>query len=608
MPQLLAVQEQRKVYKIQKKITIGNLPGCDIQVPHVTSEEMPIQIEIEELDNGCYLRKKQGTIPLLVNGKEVEERVLVHRDTISIAEIVLLYNEADQENVLYDTQPFDADASSADMLAILSPAEREKEQLTRFYQLFSITAKTFELKELLDRLADFLLDTFHATTAMVFLKDRESAHFKPMVCKGRLQKVDWKIIEVFFSRKALYLVSKKKRSILCRGQSQKGASLLMISPLIYQGEVLGIMLVEVKEDEKDTSNSFTEKDLYVHGGIALHAANNIAHLQNYQERKQHTHRLEILNKVSLKLSSLLDAHAIYKETAKEIIKLFKCSKCSVLYLGPDDNLRIGYAVGITKEKIAKIVIPSGKGLVGWAVKYGKAVISSALPEELQPSGRAQYHSESFVIVPIFAMQRKMSKSIGAICITDRINKAAFTRHDKELLNFIAGRVGIALANAYLYEQATVDYLTQLYVRGHFLEKLEEALQQKNHPMSLLMLDIDHFKKLNDTRGHQIGDVVLQQLGDLLKKCIRDTDIPGRYGGEEFLILLKDIAYKDAWNIADRIRMEVEKFTFDVAGAALHITVSIGMTQYLDGESCDAFLLRCDQCLYQAKNSGRNRVC
>lgn len=162
-------------------------------------------------------------------------------------------------------------------------------------------------------------------------------------------------------------------------------------------------------------------------------------------------------------------------------------------------------------------------------------------------------------------------------------------------------------------QAHVDYLTGLANRRYFMEQGEIGLahvRRYGHALSVLMLDIDHFKNINDTYGHKIGDIVLQKLGQILLDTLRTVDVIGRIGGEEFAVLLPETDLQQAVEVAERLR-EIIAATeiIQEAGAALHFTVSIGVVA-LDGRdtNLDILLSLADRALYEAKNTGRNKVC
>ncbi len=164
----------------------------------------------------------------------------------------------------------------------------------------------------------------------------------------------------------------------------------------------------------------------------------------------------------------------------------------------------------------------------------------------------------------------------------------------------------------LLQQAHVDYLTGLCNRRYFIEQGEAELARSlryNSPLSMLMLDIDHFKKVNDTYGHKTGDVVLQRLSQICRDALREIDIPARLGGEEFAILLPETAGEKAFEVAERLRQIIAEAAVPLEqGLPLHFTVSIGVATFKgDHLNIDMLLSLADQALYQAKNSGRNKV-
>jgi diguanylate cyclase (GGDEF)-like protein/PAS domain S-box-containing protein len=162
------------------------------------------------------------------------------------------------------------------------------------------------------------------------------------------------------------------------------------------------------------------------------------------------------------------------------------------------------------------------------------------------------------------------------------------------------------------ELSIVDDLTQLYNSRHFYFQLKIELDRSNRyeqPLTLLLLDLDNFKAFNDAYGHVEGDQVLWRLGQVVKRCLRETDFAYRYGGEEFTILLPMTTSPDGAVTAERIRAELKKETFSPApGQDVHVTVSIGLAQYKPQEEMKAFVHRVDQLMYQGKKNGKDRVC
>lgn len=155
--------------------------------------------------------------------------------------------------------------------------------------------------------------------------------------------------------------------------------------------------------------------------------------------------------------------------------------------------------------------------------------------------------------------------------------------------------------------ATIDTLTNTNNRYSLMKIFSSEIARShryNTPLSIIMVDIDFFKKVNDTYGHKAGDTVLISLANLMKKNLRDIDILGRYGGEEFLIILPNTPLDDSKKFADRLRQEVDGFIFDTVG---NITISIGLAELKANENFDELFTRVDNLLYKSKNNGRNRV-
>ncbi|WP_297424010.1 GGDEF domain-containing protein [Clostridium sp.] len=161
-------------------------------------------------------------------------------------------------------------------------------------------------------------------------------------------------------------------------------------------------------------------------------------------------------------------------------------------------------------------------------------------------------------------------------------------------------------NCLLKNQATIDGLTGLYNHRYIYDRLEEEIKHCSRnkcTFAVMILDIDHFKRINDTYGHLTGDKILRDLAAILRENIGQTDLVGRYGGEEFLIMLTDTSLGDGFEVAEKIRTVVEKMEFV---KNIHLTISIGIEEY-SGDKVSELIEKADCKLYQAKNSGRNKT-
>jgi diguanylate cyclase (GGDEF)-like protein len=204
-----------------------------------------------------------------------------------------------------------------------------------------------------------------------------------------------------------------------------------------------------------------------------------------------------------------------------------------------------------------------------------------------------------------------------VCVADRLDNLPFTREDLANLRALTAPAALALgrerarrhANEFALA-AVMDPLSGLFNRRHFNERLEEELdraRRQNSMVSLLMIDIDDFKKVNDRFGHLAGDIVIRGVGDILKRSVRRFDLCTRFGGEEFAIVMPGGGPEHAAAVAERIRQNIEAFRpAESELADLNVTVSIGMSASRGGSSRE-LVDNADQALYRAKQQGKNRV-
>ncbi|MEQ8331898.1 diguanylate cyclase [Nisaea sp.] len=202
--------------------------------------------------------------------------------------------------------------------------------------------------------------------------------------------------------------------------------------------------------------------------------------------------------------------------------------------------------------------------------------------------------------------------LGAIdYITKPYKPAVVTARVRNHLRLREYAMRLELLNGELERLATTDALTSAFNRRYFMSRLEDEfkrVRRYKHPSSLLMIDVDHFKRINDGYGHDVGDVVLVQLVKVLENALRDLDTVARIGGEEFAILLPETGTKEALVSADRLLNAVRAIRVPVAGKELSFTISIGCTQLdADCETIEDLLKVVDIALYEAKDSGRDKV-
>jgi two-component system cell cycle response regulator len=185
---------------------------------------------------------------------------------------------------------------------------------------------------------------------------------------------------------------------------------------------------------------------------------------------------------------------------------------------------------------------------------------------------------------------------------------------ESLVRLVARELGGPMRIAALMDEqqrlAAIDALTGLRNRRSFSELLNVEYARASRygsALSFLLLDVDHFKAVNDRHGHPGGDAVLAAVGGLLRTCLRTPDLPARWGGEEFVVALPSTDLEGATVVAERVRQAIQGFAINHAGATIPITASVGVATLRGGESLDALIDRADRAMYEAKGGGRNRV-
>jgi len=215
-------------------------------------------------------------------------------------------------------------------------------------------------------------------------------------------------------------------------------------------------------------------------------------------------------------------------------------------------------------------------------------------------------SEDFFVI---ALQSKKMK-IGYLAIERMLEE------DKEKAIILGNQYALALRRVRLHQEieqiAITDSLTEVHTRRHLMQRFSEELKRsraRNIHMSFIMLDVDHFKKFNDQYGHITGDQILREIGVLITENIREIDIAGRYGGEEFCVVLPDTDRQGAQYAAERIRHAAEKTNIKAYDTTVKVTVSVGTSTFPDdGKKLEELVDKADWALYRAKKRGRNNVC
>jgi diguanylate cyclase (GGDEF)-like protein len=221
-----------------------------------------------------------------------------------------------------------------------------------------------------------------------------------------------------------------------------------------------------------------------------------------------------------------------------------------------------------------------------------------------------YQTKGCLILPLICQD----KVVGVLNLADRIGSHFFTREDIALVELLSQLVGASIGNIKLFEktqrQATTDGLTGLVNHRTFYELLERELWRSRRyggQISVIMIDVDNLKKINDTYGHRVGDKAIKQVSRRLKQCIRQIDTAARYGGDEFAVILPNTALSEAVVVAERMVEAVASSHLTADGQEIALSISVGLGQYDCHTKPEDITSRSDQALYTAKQAGKNTV-
>lgn len=233
-----------------------------------------------------------------------------------------------------------------------------------------------------------------------------------------------------------------------------------------------------------------------------------------------------------------------------------------------------------------------------------------------PDGWFECFKSKMLVFPLRVRQQDNMEllTLGGLVLGDALGK--LEPKDAEAGMFFCDLLSSSIYNAQLVAKLNdltiIDPLTQIFNRRHLINQLDLAMVQarrQGHPLSIAMVDIDYFKQFNDQYGHICGDEVLREVAKVLKGSIRTgVDVPARYGGEEFMLVMPFTSLEPAVDVADRIRRAVKHHKVAFEGRELTVTCSVGVAEYVSGESLEKFVDRADASLYQAKDNGRDMVC
>ena len=315
------------------------------------------------------------------------------------------------------------------------------------------------------------------------------------------------------------------------------------------------------------------------------------------------------------------------QAGMDLEQIYQSVHSTTAHLMPTD----AFVISILSENEADIVatylsdkgvregprrLPFGEGLSGYIIKTGKPLLAFDYykQQELHNVNFAHYGSDDH-IRSIIAVPMLLGNKVIGMLSAQTYEPHDYTLDDQHLLEMLAAYTAIAINNSQLFGEiqrlAITDSLTGTFNRRYFFEAAQQEINRSHrydHPISVMMLDLDNYKEINDTYGHDIGDQALQLIAQRCQENIRDVDILARYGGDEFIFLLPETNITQALEIAERLRLVMQDNPIEIGEISATTTISIGVAGSIDASpELDLLLKRADLALYDAKHSGRNCI-
>lgn len=327
--------------------------------------------------------------------------------------------------------------------------------------------------------------------------------------------------------------------------------------------------------------------------------------------------LEILVEIGKALTSSLDLREILSIIMEKVSSLLKPKTWSLLLVDEaTEELTFEIAVSPAAERIKGIRLQKGEGIAGWVALHGEPLLIPNVQEDErfapQVDAAVAFTTRSIVCVPV----KSKNRILGVVELVNSLDESHFDEADVKILGTIADYAAIAIENARNFEKVreliVTDDLTGLFNARYLLEFLDYEIDRARRygsPLSLVFLDLDFFKDVNDTYGHLAGSTLLTEMGRLIRKHIRKSDMAARYGGDEFVLVLPSTSKEGAFTMASNLRRIVKDHYFLTdEGYRIRVTASFGIASYpIDAQTKLALIRLADKAMYEVKDSSRDAV-
>ena len=327
--------------------------------------------------------------------------------------------------------------------------------------------------------------------------------------------------------------------------------------------------------------------------------------------------LRAFNEIGKVLTSTLDIHEVLGLIMEQVSAVLKPANWSLLLLDEEkDELVFEVAVGPSAVTLKGLRIRIDEGIAGWVAREGRTLLVPDVSSDKRFSARfdeaTRFTTQSILAVPM----RSRDRTLGVIELVNDPERKPFTEKDARTLDSIADYAAIAIENARNFrrvqELTVIDEHTGLFNARHLRSVLDAEVTRSRrfgHQLSVIFFDLDRFKAINDTHGHQVGSAILRECGQVIRSALRSVDVPIRYGGDEFVCVLPETGKEAALRMAGRLREALVKHRFQTErGLDLQVTASFGVATWPDdAETPEELMKRSDLAMYRVKQTTRDAI-
>lgn len=507
--------------------------------------------------------------------------------------------------------------------------QEELNQLNKLFEVSKIANSASNIDNLASQLVSYLKTTFNLKNAAFFMIEDGAyniVYYENIATPNSYEFENqgegiWHVIE---SGKPLEIVNQEGGYIYSNffeTYNLYSLEACLWLPFVYENEVLAIISLGSKQSEEP----FTDSEKHFLEKVIQYISPVINKFQRLKEKEsslsylQKTlHNISILYNIGQAMNFIDDLKRLIQIILAKAIQTIGAEKGSLmLYDSTTEELVIKVVYGLPDKEMEDKInegliectrIKIGEGIAGEAFAHKKAIITNLGSNDPRFFQSDASNVNSLLCLPLIVKD----EAIGIINISNKKDKNLFNQDDLDFMGALANQAAIAISNAQLYKLAITDSLTKLYIRRHFEYLLDNEIKRSNryrHDLTLLMMDIDNFKSINDNYGHQMGDEMLRHISEVILTTVRKIDMPSRYGGEEFAIILPETQKENSKKIAERLRKKISNIIIRTKDKKeVSPTISIGIASYpMDTEEKEDLIGFADQALYFAKNSGKNRV-